>query len=137
MLHRADLVVIVAIRRRRPGDVENTPQKRQPVQGAHVDQTPKSAEARVRRHLPEADVPELLKHRFQVINLWRPINHIALDHPLALADFRSVDPANDVLPVALVYPHMRGETYGVKYNPNLKFKYFKGMTPDEFVLIKW
>jgi hypothetical protein len=125
-----------AIRRRRPGVKDNV-QSRQPVEGAHVDQTPKSAEARVRRHLPESDVAKLLEHRYQIINLWRPIKHAAFDHPLALGDFQSVDPDKDVIPVARVAPHMRGETYGVAYNPNLRFKYFKGMTPDEFVLIKW
>ena len=30
-----------------------------------------------------------------------------------------------------------GETLGVKYNPNHKWKYVRGMEPDEFVLIKW
>lgn len=92
---------------------------------------------RVHRHLPAEDVPELLKHRFQIINLWRPINHKALDWPLALCDFRSVDADKDVAPVALIYPDKEGETYGVKYNPNHKWKFLYGMNTDELVLIKW
>ncbi|KAF7377811.1 hypothetical protein MSAN_00204600 [Mycena sanguinolenta] len=97
---------------------------------------PKSAVARVHRHLPAEDVPELLKHRFQIINLWRPISNPADDTPLALCDFRSMDPEADVLAVALVYPDREGETYGVKYNPKQRWTYFSGVKPEELVLIK-
>lgn len=124
------------IRRRRPGQVDDSPQKRQPVPQVHVDQTPSSATARVHRHLPASDAPELLKKRFQIINLWRPIGRPAYDWPLALCDYRSIDPEKDLIPSDLVYPDRRGETFGVQYNPNHKWKYVKGVTPDEFVLIK-
>jgi hypothetical protein len=79
----------------------------------------------------------MLKHRFQILNLWRPISRPALDWPLALCDFRSADPVNDVLPVALIYPDREGETYGVKFNPNHKWMYFSAVTPEECILIKW
>lgn len=92
--------------------------------------------ARVHKHLTASDVPELLKRRFQIINIWRPIGNPAFDWPLGLCDYRSVDPS-DVVPVALIYPDHEGETLGVKYNPNHKWNYFRGMTPEEVVLIKW
>ncbi|KAJ6555123.1 hypothetical protein DFH09DRAFT_1493249 [Mycena vulgaris] len=123
------------VRRRRPG-VESGPGKRQPAAMTHVDQTKASAVARVHRHLPAEEVPELLKHRFQIINLWRPISHPADDWPLALCDFRTVDPVNDILPVALILPDLEGELGGVKYNPNQKWTYFSGVAPDELILIK-
>jgi len=124
------------IRRRRPGELDDSPQKRQPVPLVHVDQTAESSAARVNRHLPASDAPELLKHRFQIINLWRPINRPAWDWPLALCDYRSIDRENDLVPSTLRYPDRDGETLSVKYNPNHKWKYLKGMEPDEFVLIK-
>ncbi|KAJ7585610.1 hypothetical protein C8J56DRAFT_124983 [Mycena floridula] len=125
------------IRRRTPGEGGADPQKRQPVAYAHVDQTPKAAEARVIRHLPAEEVPQLLKRRYQIINLWRPINHAAIDWPLALCDFRSVDAENDVVPVTLLYPNREpGETYGVQHNPAQRWNYWYGMTPEEVVLIK-
>ncbi|KAJ6555129.1 hypothetical protein DFH09DRAFT_1165568 [Mycena vulgaris] len=124
------------VRRRRPGQIDDSPDKRQPVSQTHIDQTNASAVARVHRHLPAEEVPELLKHRFQIINLWRPISHPALDWPLALCDFRSVDPSKDILPIALVYPDREGETFGVKYNPKQKWTYFSGVAPDELILIK-
>ncbi|KAF7760175.1 hypothetical protein Agabi119p4_10851 [Agaricus bisporus var. burnettii] len=123
-------------RLRNPDQVGDTPGSRQPVAQAHVDQTRRSSIARVHRHLPAEDVPELLRHRFQIINLWRPIGNPALEWPLALCDFRSVDPKNDTYPVALVYPDREGETMCVKPNDKHEWKYLRGMTPDEIVLIK-
>ncbi|KAG2096045.1 hypothetical protein BD769DRAFT_1369619 [Suillus cothurnatus] len=94
------------------------PEKRQPVPRAHMDQTPAASVARVRDANPhETDVnphkvPSLLRKRFQIINLWRPISHAAVDRPLALCDFRSVDFDKAV---ALTYPDREGES---EYNPN-------------------
>ena len=82
-------------------------------------------------------MPALLTHRFQIINLWRPIHHAAWDWPLALCDYRSVDTARDLAPTTLKYPDRDGETMSVRYNPSHKWKYLKGMQPDEIVLIKW
>jgi len=124
------------IRRRRPEQVDDAPDRRQPVAQVHVDQTTASSIARVHRHLPASDAPKLLEKRFQIINLWRPISHPAIDWPLALCDYRSIDIKKDVFPVALVYPDREGETMGVKSNENHKWKYLYGMTPDEIVLIK-
>ncbi|KAF9552780.1 hypothetical protein CPC08DRAFT_822679 [Agrocybe pediades] len=123
------------VRRRNPDQV-NAPGTRQPASSAHVDQTASAAVALVHQHIPESEAPALLKKRFQIINLWRPISHPAWDWPLALCDYRSVDPGNDTVPVALRFPNRKGETMGVKYNPNQKWKYLHGMTPDEGVLIK-
>ena len=103
----------------------------------HVDQTPESAAARVARHLPPDDVPTLLSRRFQIINLWRPIGKPALDWPLALCDGRSVDAARDLVPTTLKYPDRDGETFSVRYAEGHRWKYMRGMSPDELVLIKW
>lgn len=89
------------------------------------------------RHLPAAEAERLVKKRFQIVNLWRPISHPAIDYPLALCDYRSVDVKNDLVPVTLVYPDHEGETYGVKFNPSHRWKYKKEMNLDEVVLIKW
>jgi len=123
-------------RLRRPGELGTSPDRRQPVGQVHVDQTTAASIARVHRHLPPQDAPALLKRRFQVINLWRPISKPADDSPLTFCDYRSVDPKNDTFPVALIYPDREGETMGVRYNPKHQWKYVRGLTPDEFVLIK-
>ncbi|KAF8180428.1 hypothetical protein BJ912DRAFT_1033010 [Pholiota molesta] len=125
------------IRRHRPGHTgDDTPDNRQPASGVHVDQSSAASIARVHRHLPAEEVPKLLSKRFQIINLWRPIENPAFDWPLALCDYRSVNVEEDVIPVTLIYPDREGETLGVKSNKNHKWKYLHGMTPDEVVLIK-
>ncbi|KZS94211.1 hypothetical protein SISNIDRAFT_485132 [Sistotremastrum niveocremeum HHB9708] len=124
------------IRRHDPNANGDHPSNRQPARLVHVDQSAPAAVARVHRHLPPEDVPGLLSKRFQIINLWRPISHPADESPLALCDFRSIDKGEDLVPHTLRYPDRDGETYTVKYNPNHKWKYLKGMKPDEGVLIK-
>lgn len=146
--------------RRRTKDAARTP-----VQQVHVDQTAGAAEARVRRHLPREEAEELLKGRFQIVNVWRPIENAASDHPLAVIDWRTTEPA-DFVPIDLLYPkradsvadgdddrgkeirpddstwtslegyEVRGETFGVKPSPKHKFYYVKDMTPDELLFLK-
>lgn len=128
---------LTAVRRRRPGEYDNSPTKRQPVPQVHVDQTPFSATTRVHMHTSAEDAPKLLQKRFQIINLWRPIGRPAYDWPLALCDFSSIDYKGDLVPTTLKYPDRDGETFGVSFNENHKWKYLRGMTPDEFLLIKW
>jgi len=123
------------IRRRRPNTID-TPENRQPALSVHVDQTTASAVSRVRRHLPAEDVEGLLQRRFQIINLWRPIHHSAFDSPLAVCDFKSVDPSRDLVPHTLKYPDRDGETFGVQWNENHQWRYVRGMRPEEGVLIK-
>ncbi|KAF9262891.1 hypothetical protein L218DRAFT_928475 [Marasmius fiardii PR-910] len=124
--------------RRRTGELDTDETKRQPVALVHVDQTPESAANRVRRHLPAEEAEEVLRSgsRFQIINLWRPISNPALDWPLALCDYSSVDKTKDLVPVALLYPDREGQTFGVKFSENYRWKYAKGMTPEDMVLIK-
>ncbi|KAK5126849.1 hypothetical protein LTR08_004584 [Meristemomyces frigidus] len=77
---------------------------RQPVQQVHVDQTPGAAAARVRRHVPAAaEAEELLGGRYQIINVWRPIEHAAEEFPLGVVDWRSTVPG-DFVAVDLMYP---------------------------------
>lgn len=127
----------IAIRRRRPGVTTSTPGNWTPVPYVHGDQTTKSAVARVHKYLPAADVPALLQKRFQIINLWRPIGHPALDWPLGLCDYRSVDPEKDTFPITVLSPDGDQEFLGVKYNENQKWSYFYGVNPEQFILLKW
>jgi hypothetical protein len=128
-----------------------------------VDQTPGAAEARVRRHLPAGEADQLVKGRYQIINVWRPIENPASDTPLAVIDWRSTSP-EDFIPTDLMYPkradsldlddrgkevlpdpnnysstegyEVKGETMGVAPNDKHQFYYQKDMTPDEVLLLK-
>jgi len=122
------------IRRAITGQVDK-PSTRGPVGRVHIDQTPWAGEERVRIHTGD-EAQQLLKERVQIINVWRPINGKVEDHPLAFADYHSVDWENDLVPVTLKYEHREGETFGVKYSDKLKFLYKSGIGSDEAYLIK-
>lgn len=92
---------------------------RQPVQQVHVDQTPGAAAARVRRHLPKEEAEELLKGRYQIINVWRPIENAASDFPLAVIDWRTTT-EKDFIPVDLMYP--RGKTQTMTIAAKSRFR---------------
>jgi hypothetical protein len=121
------------VRKVRPGQILDSASTRQPMQRVHVDQTPASAHTRVKRH-----APNISWKRFQLINVWRPLENSVYDYPLAVADFRSIDVHNDLVPTALVYPPPtpNGETFAVAYNPQHRWCYWSRMTPDEVLLLK-
>ena len=121
------------VRRRLP-DGEDRVGQRQPVARIHVDQTPASGVARVRRHMG-GDADALLRGRVQVVNVWRPIRGPVLDRPLALCDWRSLEAA-DLVATDLIYPEHRGEIYSVAANPRHRWHYLSAMQPDEVLLIK-
>jgi hypothetical protein len=123
------------IRRHHPGREDRIPGvPRQPVRRAHVDYTVQSAPQRVRDIFPD-EADELLKRRFAVINVWRPLRGPVQDAPLALADASSV-PSDDLVAVDLLYPNRTGEIYYVKFNRSHRWFYVPRMTRDEVLLFK-
>jgi hypothetical protein len=123
------------LRRRLDGVADRTPgAARQPAARIHVDQTVFSGPQRVRQVMG-AQADELLSGRAAIINVWRPIAHVARDWPLAFADARSVAP-DDLLAQDLIFPHRKGEIYGVAYNPAQRWLFAPDLAPGEAVLIK-
>ena len=107
---------------------------RQPATRVHVDQTVKSGRQRVRDLMGDA-AEDLLTRRAAIVNVWRPIARPALDWPLAVADARSIAPA-DLIPSELRFQHRTGEIYGLAYNPGQRWRYVSALAPDETLLIK-
>ncbi|TLD29095.1 hypothetical protein PspLS_03348 [Pyricularia sp. CBS 133598] len=146
----------------RPGGDRPWDQARQPTSELHVDNDGPTVQRLVRAALTEAEADEAVKGRFGLINMWRPINHPASDHPLATADWRTTRP-EDFATMRLLLPYAQSKTLQkgvfdmshldeqeplpkdydaiglglmVKPSPELKFYYVKDMTPDEVLLIK-
>jgi len=105
-----------------------------PAKRVHNDYTAWSSPQRV-RDLMGGEAKELLKQRFAIINLWRPIRGPLLDSPLTLCDAQSLAEEN-LVPSDLKYPDRTGETYSITYNPNQRYYYFPKMQADEVVLIR-
>jgi len=105
-----------------------------PSNRIHNDYTATSAPQRVRDLLGD-EAEELLKHRYAIINLWRPIAGPLLRSPLALCDASSLLEEN-LISSDLRYPDRVGETQSVTYNPGQRYFYFSKMQAEEAVLIR-
>ena len=116
------------IRRARP----NAP--RAPVTRVHIDQTASSAKARVEHHLP-SDAAELLRGRYRIINVWRPINGAVESFPLAFANSATV-PDEALVGIEHRYPDRTGETAAVKHTEGQHWCYWSGMGDDERLLLE-
>jgi hypothetical protein len=106
---------------------------RGPVTKTHVDQSYDGAELRLRWEFPE-DADELVKRRYQIINIWRPIKTIVKD-PIAVADSKSV-PDADLVGAVMVEDDFHGESWVVRHSPDHQWYYKNRMTPEDVLLIK-
>jgi len=115
----------------------DNPNARQPVFQAHVDQSNWAGQNRVLKHLgPEAH--EKLKRgeiRAQIVNVWRPLRGPVFDHPLAVADFRTV-PLSDLVVSELRYATWTGQTLSIHENPAHRWYYARGMEAEQALLLK-
>lgn len=133
----AERVVVFdhTIRRRTHGVEDRTPGiPRQPASRIHGDYTEISGPQRV-RDLMGDDAEALLRRRYAIINLWRPIRGPLRDAPLALCEAGSVAPG-DLVPQDLVYQDRVGEIYALTHNPAHRWYYVPSMERDEILLLK-
>ena len=107
---------------------------REVVRRVHNDYTEWSAPQRVRDILPD-EADELLKRRFAIVQVWRPIRHPVESSPLAMCDARSIS-LDDLVISERRYPNRVGQTYAIVYNPNHKWLWFPRMRRDEAIVFK-
>ncbi len=107
---------------------------REVVRRVHNDYTEWSGPQRVRDLLPqEADA--LLRHRFAIVQVWRPIRYPVETFPLAICDAQSVS-TNDFVISERRYPNRVGQTYAITYNPAHQWYWFPRMRRDEALVFK-
>ncbi len=121
---------------RRAGDEEmrEAHKIRGPVRTVHNDYTDWSGPQRLRDLVPD-EAEELLKHRLQVVQVWRAIRGPILRDPLALCDARSMSP-KDFIAAERRFPNRVGEIYHIAYNPAQRWYYVPEMTRDEALVFK-
>jgi hypothetical protein len=115
-------------------DDRETRKIREPVARVHNDYTEWSGPQRVRDLLPQ-EAEELLKRRFAIVQVWRPIRRPVETFPLAICDARSVAP-NDLVVSERRYPNRIGQTYAVTYNPEHRWYWFPLMRREEALVFK-
>jgi len=105
-----------------------------PVRYAHNDYTERSGPQRVRDLFgDEADL--LLRRRFAVINVWKPIRGPVEQAPLAVCDARTID-GDDLVPTDLRYGDRTGEVYSLRWSARHAWFYFPRMEAAEAMLLK-
>ena len=110
-------------------------QVREPVRVVHNDYTVKSGPQRVRDLIGGAEAEELIRGRFAMVNVWRPIRGPLHTMPLAICDARSIAP-DDLIATDLVYRDRTGEVYQTAWNPDHRWFYYPGLEESEAILIK-
>jgi hypothetical protein len=104
------------------------------VRRVHNDYTEWSGPQRVREIMGE-EADELLRGRFAIIQVWRPINHPVESFPLAICDAQSVNPANLVVNERR-YQDRVGQTYAITHDAAERWYWFPQMRADEALVFK-
>ena len=100
----------------------------------HNDYTEWSGPQRVRDLLPdEADT--LLRRRFAIVQVWRPIRYPVETFPLGIADARGIA-EKDLVVSERRYPNRVGQTYAITYNPEHKWYWFPRQRREEAIVFK-
>jgi hypothetical protein len=107
---------------------------REVVRRVHNDYTEWSGPQRVRDLLP-AEADDLLRRRFAIVQVWRPIRHPVETFPLAICDARTLSP-DDLVVSERRYPNRVGQTYAIKYNPRHQWYWFPRMRREEALVFK-
>jgi len=106
-----------------------------PVQYVHNDYTENSGPQRVRDLLAPDDAARMLRHRFSVINVWRPIRGPVADKPLAVCDAATMG-SGDFVSTDLVYEDRLGEVYSVRHSPRQRWYFLSDMAANEVLFLK-
>jgi len=114
--------------------LRETRQIREVVRRVHNDYTEWSAPQRVRDIVPD-EAEALLRRRFAIVQVWRPINQPVESWPLAIADARTLAP-EDMVVTERHYRNRVGQTYAITYNPAHRWYWFPHMRPEEALVFK-
>jgi hypothetical protein len=107
---------------------------REVVSRVHNDYTEWSGPQRVRDLLPE-EAEALLRRRFAIIQVWRPIRYPVETFPLAICSARTLSAANLVVSERR-YPNRIGQTYAITYSPDHVWYWFPRMRREEALVFK-
>jgi len=107
---------------------------REVVRRVHNDYTEWSGPQRLRDVLPqEADA--LLRRRFAIVQVWRPLRYPVETFPLAICDAHSLAPT-DLVVSERRYPGRIGQTYAITYNPAHRWYWFPRLRREEALIFK-
>jgi len=104
------------------------------VDEAHNDYTERSGPRRVRELLaglvPDEDPDQLMRGHYAIFNVWRPINGVVEQWPLAVCDMQSLK-REDFVDAELRWPHRTGHVCAVRHDPAQRWLYVPAMDVGE------
>ncbi|OJD30644.1 methyltransferase [Diplodia corticola] len=102
----------------------------QPTSIAHIDTTVPWVLDMVRSLNPKK-AEDILKHRIQCVNVWKPIVGPVRDWPLAMCESRTMNVDRDLEPCDLVYPDYVVENRQVYFSEAFEWIYLSDQQPNE------
>jgi hypothetical protein len=100
----------------------------------HNDYTESSGPKRLRDSLPD-EADDLLRRRFAIVQVWRPIRYAVETFPLAICDARTLSPGNLIVS-EWRSPDYVGQTYAITYSPDHVWYWFPQMRREEALVFK-
>jgi hypothetical protein len=107
---------------------------REPAAVVHNDYTDQSARKRLGEILPD-EYEMLAKHRFAIVNVWRPVRNSVFRTPLTLCHAGTIS-TEDLVPTERRARDRVGELTLVKFNPDHRWCYFPRMQLNEALVFK-
>jgi len=126
------------LRKRQDFSKDLTPseaQKLGPIFYAHGDFTPEGARASLEESFFK-DHEHLRGKEVQIINVWRVLKGPNRDHPLALCDYTTVCPEDDIEFNDVIHRNHIGESIRAYYNPHHRWYFLGDQMVDEVVLFR-
>jgi len=120
------------------GEVSKLP-TRGPAQHVHCDNSPNFIPPRLKRLLAPEEYEQMLKSRYQVMNVWRPLIDHVEDWPLALADYRSIERDDEVdvtIFVKLKHEEYESPNIQLRYNSAHQWHFWSKQRNDEILCFK-
>ncbi|KAG8668301.1 hypothetical protein FPOAC2_07590 [Fusarium poae] len=108
-----------------------------PLTRVHVDHIASNVVRRIQTYFPE-EAERLLRGRYRIINVWRPLNKRPLESfPLAFASASAFDD-KDLVPIEHRFEdgELIREVGLIKHNSSQAWYYLSGMTDKERILLK-
>ena len=115
-------------------EVREQKKVREPSMFVHNDYTAKSGIACLKENLGD-EAEALIKRRFQIINVWRPLVDPVQNWPLAMCDARNIETTDQVDTERRSPTHV-GEILMATFNPQHRWFYFPEMRTDEVLVFK-
>ncbi|GIJ87057.1 hypothetical protein Asppvi_005959 [Aspergillus pseudoviridinutans] len=109
---------------------------RAPAHSVHTDFTVAGALRHLENEVSDPErVKQLLSGRVMIINVWRPLKTVQRD-PLAVCDWQSTNPQQDIVPYRLVLPQGWNELSKVRHNEDHRWYYLSQQQRDEPLVFK-